>query len=141
MVAGVGIVPKPAPPATQTITVNPRPDRRVLAERRYGGSILISAAAVWETAQLVDTGRISLDRPVEAWLERFTARPGLAAMPLTASAAAGAYRLHHLEHRDPADRLMIATAIELSCPLVTYDARIVRFAEAHGGRYGFSTLA
>jgi len=43
-----------------------------------------------------------------------------------------------LEHPDPADRLLIATAIELDCPLVTYDARITRFAARHGGRYGFA---
>jgi len=43
-----------------------------------------------------------------------------------------------LEHRDPADRLLIATAIELASPLVTYDERILRFASAYGRQYGFS---
>jgi PIN domain nuclease of toxin-antitoxin system len=105
---------------------------------RDGGSILISAVTAWEIAQLVDTGRIALDRPVEAWLARFIDRPGVDAVPLNPFAAACAYRLHHLEHRDPGDRLLIATAIALACPLVTYDTRIVRFGEAHGSQYGFS---
>ena len=39
-------------------------------------------------------------------------------------AACRSYRLHHLEHRDPADRLLIAAAIELACPLDTYNERI-----------------
>ena len=43
------------------------------------------------------------------------------------------------EHRDPADRLLIATAIELACPLVTYDERIARFGEKHGRRHRFAT--
>jgi PIN domain nuclease of toxin-antitoxin system len=73
----------------------------------------------------VDTGRIDLDRSVEDWLQRFVARPGLQAVPLSPSAAARSYRLHHLEHRDPGDRLLIATAIEQACPLVTYDERIL----------------
>jgi PIN domain nuclease of toxin-antitoxin system len=73
---------------------------------------LLSAVTAWEIALLVDTSRIELDIPTEAWIERFLARPGIAAVPLSHQAACRSYRLHHLEHRDPADRLLIATAIE-----------------------------
>ena len=104
---------------------------------RGGGSVLLSAVTAWEIALLADTGRIALDVAVADWLERFIDRPGIAVVPLSLHAATGAYRLHHLEHRDPADRLLIATAIELGCPLLTYDERILRFAAAHGSQYGF----
>jgi len=104
---------------------------------RDGGTIHLRAITAWEIALLVDTGRIVLDVAAEAWVERFLARPGIVAMPLSLRAASRAYRLHHLEHRDPADRLLIATAIELRCPLVTYDERITRFGERHGSQYGF----
>jgi PIN domain nuclease of toxin-antitoxin system len=103
-----------------------------------GGTIALSAVSVWEIALLVDTGRVELDLPLEDWLTRFLWRPGIAAVPLTHAAAARAYRLHHLEHRDPADRLLAATAIELSCALVTYDERLLHFSERHGRRYGFA---
>ena len=102
-----------------------------------GGTIHVSAVTAWEIALLVDTGRIDLDLPVEAWIERFLQRPGIEAVPLGHRAACRSYRLHHLELRDPADRLLIATAIELSCPLVTYDERIARFEKKHGRQYGF----
>jgi PIN domain nuclease of toxin-antitoxin system len=105
---------------------------------RGGGEIFVSAVTAWEIALLVDTGRIDLDVPVEDWIARFIARPGIEPVPLDHRAASRSYRLHHLEHRDPADRLLIATAIELGCPLVTYDERIARFARAHGGQYRFS---
>jgi PIN domain nuclease of toxin-antitoxin system len=105
---------------------------------RNGGTILISAVTVWEIAQLVSVGRINLDRPVEDWVERLADRPGLEIIPLSHHAAIGAYRLHDLAHRDPADRLLIASAIELACPLVTHDERIVRFGEDHGSQYGFT---
>ncbi|MGA3400776.1 MAG: type II toxin-antitoxin system VapC family toxin [Acetobacteraceae bacterium] len=105
---------------------------------RDGGTIHLSAITAWEIALLVDTGRIALDVAVEAWVERFLARPGIVAVPLSLHAASRAYRLHHLEHRDAADRLLIATAIELGCPLVTYDERITRFGERHGSQYGFT---
>lgn len=106
-----------------------------------GGSILLSAISVWEIALLVDTGRIDLDLPVAAWIERFLDRPGIEAVPLGRKAASHSYQIHHLEHRDPADRLLIATAIELACPLVTYDERIVRFGKKHGRQYRFIVAA
>jgi PIN domain nuclease of toxin-antitoxin system len=106
-----------------------------------GGTILLSAVTAWEIALLVDTGRISLDVAVETWIERFTDRPGISAVPLSLHAAARAYRLYQLAHRDPGDRLLIATAIERSCPMVTYDARIRDFAEMHGSQYGLTVCS
>jgi PIN domain nuclease of toxin-antitoxin system len=120
-------------------------DRLNLATRKTidscwqgGGTIVLSAISVWEIALLVDLERVSLDVPVEAWVERFAERPGLENAPLSHAAAARSYQLHHLQHRDPADRLLIATAIELKCPLVTYDVRILGFAARHGSQYGFA---
>jgi PIN domain nuclease of toxin-antitoxin system len=109
--------------------------------RRAGGTIFLSAVTVWEIAQLVDGGRIELDVAIEDWVTRFLGRPGVAPASLDHRAAARSYRLHHLEHRDPADRLLISTAIELGCPLVSYDNRIARFGERHGRQCGFAVAA
>jgi PIN domain nuclease of toxin-antitoxin system len=112
--------------------------RVIDAAWKTGGRILLSAISVWEIAVLVDKGFIELDLPVEEWVERFLDRPGLEAVALDHATAARAYRLHHLEHRDPADRLLIASAIGLGCPLVTHDDRIRRFAKTRGRQYRFS---
>ncbi len=106
-----------------------------------GGTIFLSAVSIWEIAALLDAERIAFDFPLENWADRFIGRAGVAAAPLTHRAASRAYELHHLEHRDPADRLLIATAIELDCRLVTYDDRILRFGKRHGRRYGFSAAS
>jgi len=105
---------------------------------RSGGTIYLSAISVWEIALLCDLRRIALDIALEGWIDRFLARPGIDAVPLNIGAAARAYRLDGFAHRDPADRLLIATAMELGCPLVTYDARIARFAKRR--RAGFAVL-
>lgn len=120
-----------------------RPSTRALIDGcwRNRGTIFFSAVTAWEIALLVDTGRVDLDIPVEAWIERFLDRPGIEAVALGHQAASRSYRLHHLEHRDPADRLLIATAIELACPLVTYDERIARFGKKHGRQYRFAVGA
>jgi PIN domain nuclease of toxin-antitoxin system len=104
-----------------------------------GGTVFLSAVSAWEIALLVDCGRIELDVPVATWIERFLDRPSVEAVSLSHGAACRSYQLHHLEHRDPADRLLIATAIELNCPLVTYDERILRFGKRRGRQYGFAT--
>jgi PIN domain nuclease of toxin-antitoxin system len=108
---------------------------------RNGGQIFLSAISAWEIALLVDGGRIDLDLPIDAWVKRFVSRPGIEAVPLGHRAASRAYQLHRLEHRDPADRLLIATAVELACPLITYDERIVDFGSRHGRQYGFAVAA
>ena len=117
-----------------------RPPTRPLIDDCWqnGGTILFSAISVWEIALLVDTRRIELDLPIEEWITRFVERPGVEARPLGHSAASQSYRLYQLEHRDPADRLLIASAIELVCPLVTYDERILRFAADYGRQYRFT---
>jgi PIN domain nuclease of toxin-antitoxin system len=108
---------------------------------RSGGTICLSAVSAWEIALLVDSRRIELDLPIESWITRFLERPGIKPAPLGHRAASHAYRLYQLEHRDPADRLLIATAIELACPLVTYDERILRFSTDYGRQYGFAASA
>ena len=105
---------------------------------REGGSIFLSPVSAWEIALLVDIGRLDLDLPADQWVERFLGWPGVESAPLTPRAASRSYELHHLEHRDPADRLLIATAIDLGCPLVTYDRRITRFGDRYGRRYRFA---
>jgi PIN domain nuclease of toxin-antitoxin system len=117
------------------------PSRRAIERARgEGGRIFFSAVSVWEIAMLVEKGAIELAVPVKRWVERVLDQSGVEAVPLGHAAASRAYTLHHLEHRDPADRLLIATAIGLECPLVTYDDRIRRFARTRGKQYGFSIL-
>lgn len=117
-----------------------RPETRTHIDAcwRQGGTIFLSAVSAWEIALLVDTGRVDLDIPIADWIERFLDCHGIEPAPLDCRAASRSYQMHPLEHRDPTDRLLIATAIELGCPLVTYDERIARFAGRHDRQYGFA---
>jgi PIN domain nuclease of toxin-antitoxin system len=120
-----------------------RPATRSLIDACWkgGGRILLSAVTVWEIALLSNLGRIDLDVAIEAWIDRFLDRPGIEAVPLSPRSAAHAYTFSGFPQRDPADRLLVATAIELGCPLVTYDAHIAKFAKRHGRREGFVVAA
>lgn len=107
---------------------------------RDGGTLLMSAVSVWEIAQLADRGHITLNGSPAQWVERFAAAPGVEVVDLSWRAAAAAYRLDGFEHRDPGDRLLAATAIDLGVPLVTYDHRLHHFARGPGAAQGFTVL-
>ncbi len=106
---------------------------------RTGGTVFLSAVTAWEIASLIDRRRLRLDVSVERWVERFLDMPGLEGVEVSHHVAARSFQLSNLDHRDPADRLLIATAIDLGCPLVTYDERITAFAESAGRQHGFVT--
>lgn len=115
---------------------------RGLIEQRWraGEAMLVSAVSAWEIGLLADAGRIDLGRPAAEWVGDFLQWPGVVGVPLSPTAAVSAYALEGLVHRDPADRLLVATAVELGCAFVTYDARLIAFGAAHGGACGL-TLA
>ena len=115
-----------------------RPETLGLLDRHWNGdgTILVSAVTAWEIAMLAHGGRIDLERPVEDWMRTCLRRPVLDMVPLSWQACVRAYDLWNFEYRDPADRLLIATAIDLGCTFVTYDDRISGYAQRGGKRYG-----
>ena len=71
-------------------------------------------------------GRISLDRPVLAWLRQALARPRIDLHPLTPQVAVAAATLDGLTG-DPADRTIYATAAATGAKLITKDRAIAAF--------------
>lgn len=72
---------------------------------------------------LIAKERLALARPAER-LRRELLGSGLVELPLTGDAALAAARLESF-HADPADRLIVATALASSATLVTADSRIL----------------
>ena len=81
-----------------------------------------------EVATLVARSRIALDRPVPAWLQESLAQPDVDLLPLTPAVSVKAAELPTDFPGDPADRLIVATAILESAMLVTKDQRIRPYA-------------
>jgi PIN domain nuclease of toxin-antitoxin system len=104
----------------------PRLTRRVAkALEKKDSELWLSPISIWEFLILVEKGRISLDSDVEEWLERaFQAAP-LREAPLTYQVALETNKLR-LQHRDPADSFLVATARVFGLTLVTADDRLIR---------------
>ncbi len=93
------------------------------------GGVLASPVSAWEIGMLVSKKRISLDIDALEWFQRFLALPGVRLTPLSVTAAIESSRLPEPFHGDPADCLLVATARELACPIVTRDRQILDYAD------------
>jgi PIN domain nuclease of toxin-antitoxin system len=98
------------------------------AMKRIRGSERIGIAAVscFEIAAAVAKNRITLDRGTLEWLQQAVSAPRLELLPLTPAVTVKATMLGPF-HGDPADCLIVATAILESAVLVTKDRRIRKY--------------
>ena len=85
----------------------------------------LSDISLWEIATLHELGRITLDRPLREWLESATAPPLVQRVGISPAIAAEVAALPPEIHRDPADRIIIASARVMGCSLLTSDRRII----------------
>ena len=103
----------------------PNAVRRIIAQARGKAPLLVSDISLWEVATLVELKRIRLSMGVSPWLQRATAAPLVERVGITPEIAAEVATLPASFHRDPADRLLVATARALGVTLVTEDTRIL----------------
>jgi PIN domain nuclease of toxin-antitoxin system len=103
-----------------------------LVEAAVGRSdVLISAISVWEIAMLASIRRIELSQDVRTWMGRALTFRGVRLKGLSPSIAIESTRLPGTLHRDPADRMLVATARLTGAALVTCDEHLLTYAK-HG---------
>ncbi|MGA2975665.1 MAG: type II toxin-antitoxin system VapC family toxin [Spirochaetia bacterium] len=90
--------------------------------------ILVSPISCAEIACGVERSRITLDRHWKLWFRYFIQRNGWRIVDISLKIIEEAYSLPEYAHRDPADRIIIATARMHQCPVVTEDKRIREYA-------------
>ncbi len=98
--------------------------RRAVSKRPAPGSLGVSTISLFELATLVRRGRIQLHSTLGDWLENLKLLAKLNVLPVTADIAVRAGTLAEALPGDPADRIIIATALDEQVRLVTGDARI-----------------
>jgi PIN domain nuclease of toxin-antitoxin system len=88
--------------------------------------LFVSAISAFEVGQKAAAGKLSLPRPVDAWFAAMMRWHGLHEIPVSGAIAARATLLSAI-HRDPFDRILIATAQEHRLPILTPDATIAKY--------------
>lgn len=96
---------------------------RLLGRRQT--KLAISDVSALEIAQLAYKGRIEIEQPVDQWFRESLRLFGCRATSLTPEISAAAYSLSKPFHPDPADRILVATALKSKQTLLTADRRIL----------------
>ena len=89
--------------------------------------ILISSITAWEIAMLVTRERLVLSMDVESWLATVAQIDNVRFIAINNDIAIKSTQLPGNFHKDPADRMIVATARKFSIPLVTKDEKILAY--------------
>ena len=87
------------------------------------GNAHVSAISFWELALKIRRGKFGLSQSVADWRSNVL-RYGVREVPIDGVIGIAANELRNL-HDDPADRLIVATALRLGASLATSDARLL----------------
>jgi PIN domain nuclease of toxin-antitoxin system len=95
-----------------------------------GAAVAISAISAWEVGLLVARRRLAMSVPPQAWFRRVAASPGVVVVGPEPDILIDSSFLPGTPPRDPADRIILATARALGLPVMTRDKLILDYAEA-----------
>lgn len=93
---------------------------------RHSGALSVSAISALEIGIKAGQGKILLSTDPATWFERAVAKHGLHEIAMTGSIAAEATLLPPL-HKDPCDRVIIATSRRYDLAILTPDELISRY--------------
>jgi PIN domain nuclease of toxin-antitoxin system len=102
-----------------------QPQREAVAAASEESPLYVSDISLWEIATLASLGRIRLRLPLRDWLEAAVAPPLVRRVSISPSVAAEVAALPDSFHRDPADRIIVASARTTGASVVTQDRRII----------------
>jgi PIN domain nuclease of toxin-antitoxin system len=99
------------------------------------GAVYVSVISIWEIALLVRQNKLALHVSVERWVDDALAVSGLQLLPLSPQIAIESVNLPEPMHKDPADRILVASARVERLTLVTADKAVLKFAKTTGLAY------
>jgi len=105
--------------------------REIIAIIEQADEVAVSTISCFEMAWLVRHGRIDLGISIEEWFGEFEASDAVIFLPLTAAIARQAVALPE-HHKDPQDRIIIATSLVHDAHLISLDVAFPRYQELQG---------
>ena len=97
-----------------------------------GDGLLVSPITAWEIGALSGSPKksaaLGLNVGAGEWWRRLLANPGIRECSLDGTIAIASTALPGEFHKDPMDRMLVATARALDCALMTRDAEILAYA-------------
>ncbi len=99
------------------------------AAYRTDVAIFVSAITAWEIGLLVARNRLGLSVTPERWFQRLLAVEGIRLAELSPDVLIASSFLPGEPPRDPADRIIVATARDLGAVLITRDRLLLKYSE------------
>lgn len=96
-------------------------ERETLNEHASNKEIAISAASIWEAEMLERKGKIQLEPDFNSWIKLATQPEVCKVLPIDKDVIMMQKKLPDSFPDDPADRLIVATALFYEYPLATKD--------------------
>ena len=93
--------------------------------------VAVSAISCFEVLYLLKRRRINLPLPVETWLQNALTPAGIESLPISCEIAFLSAQLPE-HHRDPADRIIIATTLVYDARLASLDGAFPQYEELAG---------
>jgi PIN domain nuclease of toxin-antitoxin system len=101
-----------------------RADVRRIIESHASNGLGVSTISCWEVAKLVERERLRLTIPTRTWLDLALTYPFVQKLELSTEIIVTSTELPGDFHRDPADQLLVATALVFDIPIITMDTQI-----------------
>lgn len=93
------------------------------------GQRAIASISMWEFAMMVCVGKVEIRIPLDQWLDQAVNKTGLEVFDLNPRIAAESCSLPGEFHKDPADRIIVATARINGMALITKDKKIIDYPD------------
>ena len=108
------------------------PDSReaIRAAQKAHRGVFVSPITAWEIGTLLRKNGIQLNRPPEVWFDTLLRLPGMRLAEMPPSVLIASALLPGDPPRDPADRIIAATARAFGFTVITRDGALIPYAAA-----------
>jgi len=114
---------------TRNDSLAPRAVEAMNAAHQAAGIVFVSPITAWEVGLLVSRNRLSLLMTPQRWFSRLLSVPGMQLAELSPDILIASSFLPGTPPRDPADRIILATARDLGAALITRDRLLLKYGE------------
>jgi PIN domain nuclease of toxin-antitoxin system len=101
--------------------------KKAIDDAMKENGVMISSISVWEVALLAAKNRLKLTLDITDWVAKSKILPFIQFIPVSNAIAIKSINLPQPLHPDPADRIIIASALSAGTPLVTKDKKILDY--------------
>jgi PIN domain nuclease of toxin-antitoxin system len=110
--------------------ISPESRAAIATAQAQNDGVFVSPISAWEIGILVARNRIQLSQQPDAWFERLLELPGVRLAPMPPGVLIASNFLPGSPPRDPADRIIAATARAYGYALITRNGQLGEYADA-----------